>query len=439
MLTTLILTAFQTALPIMPPGVVPKPTPVYSPKFSEQKTSLGSSMLKTAVSVPLVLPAGFSITNFTVNGETVSLAWQQGQPPFQVQMYDHGWRNIGAPVTNYSCSFRIEQPSAMFRVASLSNSVLWVSPNGNDSTGTRGDPGKPFRNLYNCQDVAAHTFYGAVTAAKGGDTLVVLPGVSYAPAVPLNINSTGLNLYVYPGAALVRTNKWYSQSGVVQPGLKGDSTVSPLIIPGNGSQVIIDGSVTATNTANDAILGWWDSRDMASYGYPNRVADNVYFSGSGKLQGCMDGIYCNQTNPSISSLYVTTLSLNGLYDNIYVGGNCNLTTKSLQSVVGAATGISRGVAIGGGADWQDYGSSFTCGGGTTTYPIYVAPSTQVTFHSTKLILTTQNTISTNNPSGSGSPYFFWSDPTTSFVDGDFWYTNQAGTTEHVIFTDDLAK
>jgi len=417
--------------PPLPPGIV---SPLHSPRWTEHRQSLGRHMLKAAP-VPAFVPQGFTMTNISVLNGKVTLAWMNGAPPFQVQENNgHGWVNAGASTTNHSQTISLNSPQCFYRVRSgpspPTDSTIWVGPDGDDSTAVRGMKDRPFKTLYNCQDTNSHTFYGAVTAAQAGDTLVVLPGITYAPACPLNRTSVGLNLYVSAGAMLARTNKYCRQDGTIQSGMAADSTVGPFIIPGNGSKIIVDGQVLVTNQS--AIFGWWDSRDTVTpfYGYTNCSATNVVLSGSGKFAGTLDGIYCNQTNPAISSLNVSNLTLSGLYDNIYVNGNCDFTTSSLESLVGTAYNISRGVAIGGGVAWTDYGSHFGCGGAATTYPLYVAPGTIVNFNGTSLYVLTQNTLSTNNPAGSGSKYFFWSDP-ISIVEGDFIYTDEKGNADHV--------
>lgn len=386
-------------------------------------------MVKASVVVPAALPVGFSVTNIAVKNGQVTLSWQQGTPWFQVQANNGwGWNNCGGPMTNRSCSIPAKDAWAMFRVQSLSNCVLWVDPNGNDSTGTRGMRDKPFKSVYNCQDTNTHTFYGAIPAARGGDTVVVLPGKTFSPAVPLNNSATGLNLYVSAGATLIRTNKYFKQDGTIQSGMVGNASVGPFIIPGNNSQVVVDGQVLATNSPSDAILGWWDSADTTGYGYTNRIATNVFLSGNGTLSNTLDGVYCNQRSPFVSSLYVSNLTMSGLYDNFYVHGNCDLFTKNLKTIVGEAQNHSRGLAIESGVVWTDSGSAFCCGGGSVTYPLSVGPSSSATLSGTHLQVLTANTISTN--SGSLSPYFYY-DP-NAIVDGSFVYTDQHGNSTNIV-------
>ncbi len=84
---------------------------LHSPKGYEQAQSLGKPMQKV---IPAIVPIGFSITNFTVTGNTVILSWQAGatQAP---------WTVWGAPEPSGPWTVEISPlyaPSATFNAGS---------------------------------------------------------------------------------------------------------------------------------------------------------------------------------------------------------------------------------------------------------------------------------------------------------------------------------
>ncbi len=105
--------------PPYPPDYRP---PLHSPKASEQRASLGSAMVRPA---PLFTPTGFTITNLAIAGDQVTLAWQQGTPPFNIigtpSLTDH-WSVCYGPVTNQTATFNAGQ-NHFFQVAGGSQAL----------------------------------------------------------------------------------------------------------------------------------------------------------------------------------------------------------------------------------------------------------------------------------------------------------------------------
>jgi len=318
--------------------------------------------------------------------------------------------------TNYSNPIYFTRTGILATLSYSNSSVIWIDPiNGNDNTGLRGFRERPFKTLYNCNNKTTHSFYGAITAAQAGDTLVCLPGVHITPSCPLNSDpSLGLNLFVPAGAAIVRTNKFYAQDGTIQTIMFGQlSSSGPMIIPGNNSTIIVDGAIYATNS-NDAAVGWFDSINTWSpifYGITNRMATNVFIGGSGLICGNIDTLYFAQTNLSQSSLIVNNLILLGTYDYLKVSGNMILTTKNLWgwATNAPSAGYAQGLNLDTTVQWSDYYSVFGCSGGTTAnQPLSLTQITNV-FYGTRLYSTSPIILS----GASANPYFLTTNSTTS--------------------------
>jgi len=312
---------------------------------------------------------------------------------------------------------------------SFSNSaMIWVDPvNGNDTTGKRGNQSRPFKTIWNIEDKTAHTYYGAVTVAEAGDTVIALPGLHWAPTIPLNMStSEGVHLWIQPGASVVRTNKYYSKTGAIQSLLTADlSSAGPMVIPGNNSRIIVDGTLVATN-ATDGAIGWFDSivtwLSFAFYGFTNRTATNITIGGNGSIYGAIDTLYFAQTNTSTSSLTVTDVRLYGTYDYLKVSGKMNLLTKNVWGLATNAPtfNIAQGVNLDSGVFWNDYGSTFGCSGGVTVNtPVSLTTSTNV-FNGTRLYSTSAILL----PGASDNAYFY---STNSTVSGCVTFQDSSGT------------
>ncbi len=124
----LFLLAVSTAPLPYPPGYHP---PLFSPKDTEHRASLGLAMQK---SVPAFVPVGFTITNLIVSSGNVTLSWQQGDPPFNIigspSPTDH-WSVCYGPVTNPTATFPVG-PNHYWRVVcanALTNYITILNDN----------------------------------------------------------------------------------------------------------------------------------------------------------------------------------------------------------------------------------------------------------------------------------------------------------------------
>lgn len=309
------------------------------------------------------------------------------------------------------------------------SNTLFVDPNGNNNTARRGMREKAWRTLWGIHDKTLHTYYGALTNAGAGDTIVLLPGVHFAPAVPLNLGANGVNLWVMPGAHLIRGG-FTNQAGVAIGGLVANLSSSPFIIPGNGSRITVDGSITATNSSDDATIGWRDTLvttvPFNFYGFTNVPASNVVISGSGVLNGAIDNLYFSQTNTAIqSSVTLANLRLTGTFDYLVGAGNLRLITKNLSGLAGAGgpTMNAEGVAFQPGVSWTDFGSVFGSTGGTNfNIPAFFNGATGL-LYGTKFYVTTTNSLPGGTPAGSTNNYFYASN---SIISGDWTYIDELG-------------
>src|SRR5579884_351517 len=129
---------------------------------------------------------------------------------------------------------------------------LFVSTNGNDATGLRGDASKPFA-----------TPKAAVNAAQAGDTVIIFPG-TYT-----NQNNLGknlVNLYTYPGAIIsyieLGTNGVGGNTNIFGRGFI-DDRAGPLnvTVSGHGTWIYSLG----TNSAN------WDTNADDYFDYTNSI------------------------------------------------------------------------------------------------------------------------------------------------------------------------
>lgn len=117
------------ALPPMPP-MPPKSRVLKrleSPKGKEHRKSLTHVRSVTAEVAPspappqvsTVLPGSFAITSIKVTGNVVTITWQNGIGPFQVQKRTSltaAWQNVGDATSLHTASIPVTTPNAFFRV-----------------------------------------------------------------------------------------------------------------------------------------------------------------------------------------------------------------------------------------------------------------------------------------------------------------------------------
>lgn len=207
--------------------------------------------------------------------------------------------------------------------------VLFVDPNGNDTTGTKGDITKPFV-----------TIEAAVVAASTGDTIEVMPG-SYTPIS--NLAKNGVTFYFHAGAIVTKTT-----SGAIFDYSANATYTSDINILGYGSffktstsgevftfatntntiNINIVGNIFSSNTSN--VFNCGDINTTATY---NITANTVQSSGGYAL-------YCNYSSGQTNN-YKNKISINNVVSTsstaIYWGSLP--TTWNLGYVSGAQYGM----------------------------------------------------------------------------------------------------
>jgi hypothetical protein len=245
--------------------------------------------------------------------------------------------------------------------------LLWISTHGNDATAVRGSRIRPWRTTYDVFDSSNHVSYGAARAARPGDWIVFEPGTYYVPVIPLNLPGNGslrgVNLFIPSGTTIIRTN-FSNRHGAALPASL--SFCGPLIIPGNQSMVIIEGSVVATNDASfDAVFGWASflSFNQAGYGFTNWAPVRAILNGHGILTGNSDVIYIAGQNSTVNCRNV---HLRSRWDCSFFSGTNWISTANLDAVAGASmpggNGASHGIVLLRGGNWIDQNSSFAATG-----------------------------------------------------------------------------
>lgn len=306
----------------------------------------------------------------------------------------------------------------LFSAPLTNGNAIWIDPvNGSNLTGKRGVREKPYKDIFGIQDKVAGTYFGAITNAQGGDTIIAMPGTHYWNTAPLNLTANGVNLWIMPGATVIRTNKYFKIDGTLQTVIGATPSVAgPMIIPGNNSTITVDGRMFCTNTGADASIGWKEGIDpnlLGKYGFTNMIATNVTIVQRGYATSHVDGIYFSQTNTARSGLNIVGSGpLVGSYDYIKVHGPCNLNTYDLR---GFATNdtvnqISQGFNIDSGVIWNDYGSIFGAGGSSSQNNALSVVGTTNYFHGTRLFHTTAIVLPAG---GSQSPYYYSTNSTSS--------------------------
>jgi hypothetical protein len=216
--------------------------------------------------------------------------------------------------------------------------VLVVSHAGNDNLAAASPYRRAWKTAYDVWDTNGPLAYGALTVARPGDWIYFAPSADpyYVPALPLNLpcqgRLRGVNLYVPAGATLIRTDFGNTNSVPVATTL---IRVGPMIIPGNNSRVIVDGTVIATNSS-DAIVGWATyATGSLAVGYRNAVATNALVEGVGTLSGSTDVIYLSDPdflvrNRNPVPITIRNLSLVSGWDCGVFNGGIRVSTSHLN-------------------------------------------------------------------------------------------------------------
>jgi hypothetical protein len=258
-------------------------------------------------------------------------------------------------------------------------SVLYVSPSGNNATAARGSITFPWRDIFSIVDAepGAVITTGAVTRAVSGDTIVVLPGVYVQHKIPL---PDGVHLVAPYGATILQTND------VIPSGFGSVYGISlgqgPFVTPGNNSVVSGINFVCLSNTDYNASVGWYVGGNfddgIAAYGFTDAATTNSLFRNC-YFQGTTDAIYLSDTNrgataPDITfdgcvirsgwDLIRSFGSNHVLYTRYCDFYTTNTFSKVTHSGASAVLGSSRGVVLTSPMNWYDIGSRFIVGGGT---------------------------------------------------------------------------
>lgn len=269
--------------------------------------------------------------------------------------------------------------------------AIWVSPNGNDETGLRGRFDLPFQHAWDV--ITNDTGYarGACKVARAGDLIVFTPGLHFVASVPL---PDKVDLWAMPGAVLVRQDFTNGIAEGTRYAKQANlSTCGPMILPGNYSRIDLrSATCIATNSVYDAVLGWFEilntRRPFNNYGFDNKPKVNVLVF-CGQMIGSSDVIYCTQTNPGRASITIEGGDIYSGWDSIRLHGNVSLVSRNLKvfSTNTVCIASSRGVALSGGARWQDFNSCIGSGGGTNQNLAAHADNASVDLNLTSLFTT----------------------------------------------------
>ena len=220
----------------------------------------------------------------------------------------------------------------------MRHNVLVISHSGNDALAAASPYRLPWKTAYDVYDTNGPVAHGALTMAKADDWIYFVPSRApyYLPALPLNLTRNGalngVNLYVPRGATLVRTNFANTNSVPVPATLVN---VGPLIIPGNNSRIVVNGTIITTNSS-DAVFGWATyAVHSLSVGYRNAVATNALVEGNGTFRGSSDVLYLSDPGFYVSArnpvpVTIKNLTLVSDWDCGYFGGNTSVRTYDLK-------------------------------------------------------------------------------------------------------------
>lgn len=285
--------------------------------------------------------------------------------------------------------------------------LLTIDPNGSDTLALTNPHQCYWKSAYNLNYYPTSSWtsaaaYGAITMANAGDWIVFNSGTYFVPSIPLqyvgNGAGPGLNLWIKKGAILIHSNP-AATNVIGNFTLAWNETgIGGMIIPGNGSLIVIDGICIATNQGGgfDAVVGW-NGTSVSGRGFVGAGTKNFngitnwnptsfYVSGSGILDPPwmittptnVDVIYCLPDNGSVTAgnTNITRAEINGgaglilysVWDTFAMlnggsfpagGTNGNLITRNLNTFsYGSSSATSIGISIGGPWNWQDYDSTF---------------------------------------------------------------------------------
>lgn len=294
------------------------------------------------------------------------------------------------------------------------NNVLVIdNKDGNDAFAVTNPYTVSWRTAYDLWNTNGWVQRGALSVAKPGDTIYFKPSSNtyYVPALPLNLwgsNVNGAHLVVPAGVMIIRTNFSNTNATGFEPAYSG--SVGPLIMPGNNSKVVIDGTVITTNfpggTGLDSAVGWLGTL-VTGGRLTNNAATNVYVGGSGWLYGNGDCVIFQSSFWGSGEL--ENLHIRSRYD---AGNNVNFNhiTRNLDVVVTSQDNNteSRGWVVWDG-QYADYGSRFEATAGTNNALVVAGIDIQNTTQSNTISLNGTTLIvrtNANGATGSSTPLKF---------------------------------
>lgn len=297
-----------------------------------------------------------------------------GAPPYVRNQFDtNDDVTVSALITNIALSIGgatngITSVTATNIVnAAIGNSsdgqTIYVAPWGNDTNGT-GTINKPFRTVWDLLEITNKTFRGAATVAQSGDTIALTPDVHHLAIIP---RMAGVNIWVQPGATVIRTNfANATYAGVSSNVTVALTTFGPLIQPGNNSACDWQGAtiIDTNDSVWGAVYGWNASASAGlAYGITNDSATNTVVY-AGNAEGSSDVFYFAKGNTQWVTNWIFGGSFLSHWDQIYLVTNTVVNTFGcdFRSDGANLSGISRGVWNVGGI-WNDHKSSIRAEGG----------------------------------------------------------------------------
>jgi hypothetical protein len=218
--------------------------------------------------------------------------------------------------------------------AVTNNQTLWVDPiNGNDATGVRGLPSKPFKTIGYWQvnaNAGAVPFSptGAINAAQAGDVIQLLPGY---------YTNVFVSLWRYPGKGLSLIGSGVNNTVIVQSQIS-QTDGGGLIQAGDYSLIKDFSYINYSAHAMPCAYGTYAAYDYAfawtnKYtGFTNAVIENVWpdthlglwwlYDTSGGKSAVIDGFYMDgYTNESVRVFNSGFASTDDVYAEIPTATN----------------------------------------------------------------------------------------------------------------------
>src|SRR5882672_7388388 len=333
------------------------------------------------------------------------------------------------------------------------NVLIVDSSIGNDTTAAADPYHRPWLTAYNLFTTNGHVAYGACTVAQPGDWIVFLgnPVVPYlVPQIPLNLNGSGLgggvNLRIMPGATLVATN--YSNTNATGTDHVNLSTAGAMIMPGNNSRIIVEGTLINTNdfAQGAASIGWQmnGGTGLPFTGVTNYppINANVWFGAGAQIIGDADTAYIGNGVTFPGSITFENVRINAGWDGFFFTGSAlTVTNIKCYSYAGVypTNGISHGMAVTS-ATVYDFNSVYIATGSTNVQGIVSSSAGIAVFANANVFLHGTKTIAVGNTNvvplayNSNPVFGDWSETDTNNITALFAQTYKFGETVRTVNT-----